>query len=89
MKSARNAGSRAFGVVQAGDSADAQFADEAILQGAPEAFDAALGLRGLSSDEANAEVLEHAAEVSGILLAAQFLGEGWRSLRRKGLRRSP
>jgi len=40
-------GQQGIGVVQAGDGAEAQFADEAILQGAPEAFDAALGLGGL------------------------------------------
>jgi hypothetical protein len=35
------------GIVRAGQT---QFADEAILKGAPEAFDAALGLRTLSGD---------------------------------------
>jgi hypothetical protein len=34
-------------------AAQAQFADEAILQGLPEALDAALGLRGVGGDEAD------------------------------------
>src|SRR4030095_13942278 len=57
------------------ERAQAQFAHEAILQGAPQAFDPALGLRRLRRDEPDAEILEHAPKVGGILLAAQLFGE--------------
>src|SRR5437667_337000 len=55
------------------DPAQAQLADETILQRLPEAFDAAFGLRGVGGDVANAEVLEDAAEVGRVLSALQFL----------------
>jgi len=63
------------GLLKSGERAQAQFADEAVLQGAPEAFDAALGLRRLSGDEPDAEILEHAPEMGRVLLAAQLFGE--------------
>src|SRR5882724_3948676 len=63
------------GLLQGMERAQAQFADEAVLQGAPEAFDTAFGLRRLSGDEPDAEILEHAPEVGGVLLAAQLFLE--------------
>jgi len=56
-----------------GDPAQAQFADEAILQGSPEALDAALGLGRAGREVADPELLEHAPEVGGILDAPQLL----------------
>lgn len=43
----------------------AEFADQAILEHTPEAFDAALGLRAVGSDGGDAEWLPGAAELSG------------------------
>jgi hypothetical protein len=68
-------GQKRVGLLEGVDRAQAQFADEAILQSAPEPFDAALRLRRLRRDEPDAEILEHPPEVGGILLAAQLLGE--------------
>jgi hypothetical protein len=50
-----------IGGLAGGDAAQAQFADQAILQRLPEAFDAALGLGALGGDVPDAEVLQHAA----------------------------
>src|SRR5438876_211441 len=63
------------GLLEGVERAQAQFADEAVLQGAPEAFDAAFGLRRLRGDEPDAEGLEHAPEMGGVLVAAQLFGE--------------
>src|SRR3989442_9839581 len=57
------------------ERAQAQFADEAVLQRSPEAFDAAFGLRRLRGDEPDAEGLEHAPEMAGDLVAPQPFGE--------------
>ena len=46
--------------------------DETILEDAPEAFDAALGLRAVSGDEGDAELLEGAAELSGLAFAGEL-----------------
>ena len=51
--------------VQIGGPGQAQFAGEAILKGAPEAFDAALGLGTLGSNVGDAELLQCAAELRG------------------------
>ena len=50
----------------------AQFAGEAILKGAPEAFDAALGLRTLGRDVGDAELLQSAAELRGLAAAREL-----------------
>ncbi len=57
------------------EATQAQFGDEAILQGGPEPFDAALGLRRVRGDIADAELPEHLAELGGVLRALQFLLE--------------
>src|SRR5439155_12538983 len=64
------------GTVQGVDASQTQLGDEAILQGLPEAFDAALGLRGASGDEPDAELAQDSPEVGGILGAAEFFLEG-------------
>jgi hypothetical protein len=46
-----------------------KFAGEAILQHAPEALDAAFGLRSLCGDEGDAELFQSATELSGLALA--------------------
>ncbi|HEY6370112.1 MAG TPA: hypothetical protein VIX37_06015 [Candidatus Sulfotelmatobacter sp.] len=49
-----------------------KFAREAVLQHAPEAFDAALRLWAASGDEGDDELLERASELSGIALAGEL-----------------
>ena len=72
------------------DVAQAQFADEAILQGLPEAFDAALGLRGVGGDVADAEVVEDAPKWVGSWAPRSCSARlQWGSLRTKTPRRSP
>src|ERR1019366_5047934 len=56
-------------IVRAGQT---QLAGEAILKGAPETFDAALGLRTLSSDVGDAELIQSAAELGGLLAASEL-----------------
>ena len=53
----------------------AKFAGEAILQHAPEALDAAFGLRTLRGDEGDAELLQSATELSGLALAGELFVE--------------
>ena len=62
--------------VERGDAAQPQLADEAVLQRLPEALDAAFGLRRAGGDEPDAELAQDAAEVRGVLGAAQLLLEG-------------
>src|ERR1035441_7204783 len=50
------------GGVQIVRASQTQLAGEAILKGAPETFDAALGLRTLSSDVGDAELLQSRVE---------------------------
>ena len=68
-------GEEGVGGLQGGDAAQAEFDDEAILQGAPEALDAALGLRRAGGDEADAEVPQDPAEVRGVLGALELFLE--------------
>src|SRR5450759_756736 len=49
-----------------------QLAGEAILKGAPEAFDAAFGLWTLSSDIGDAELIQGAAELGGFAAAGEL-----------------
>lgn len=56
-----------------------QFADKPAVEGAPQAFDAAFGLRRRGGDPADAELLQGAAELRWRAVeAAQLLGEGGR-----------
>src|SRR5215813_2982418 len=68
-------GQERVGLLERAAGAQAEFADQAVLERAPEPFDAALGLRRLRGDEADAELLEHTPEVRGVLPAAQLFGE--------------
>src|ERR1700722_8128158 len=54
----------------------AEFAGEAILQHAPEAFDAAFGLGRLRGDEGNAQLSQGAAELSGLGRVGEFFFDG-------------
>lgn len=53
-----------------------QFAAQAILQHAPETFDAAFGLGRLRGDEGDAELGEGAAELGRLALAGEFFLDG-------------
>src|SRR5579863_4813422 len=64
------------GRVEIAGSRQAEFAGEAVLQHAPEALDAAFGLGALCGDEGDAELLESAAELSGLTLAGELFVDG-------------
>src|SRR6202030_2588821 len=51
--------------VQIGGTGQAEFAGEAILKGAPEAFDAALGLGTVGSNVGDAQLFQSAAKLRG------------------------
>jgi len=57
---------------------EAELADEAVLEGAKEPLDPTLGLRGVSTDPADAEFLEGAPDLSGCGPALELLGQGER-----------
>src|SRR5271169_1107878 len=63
------------GRVQIGGLGEAEFAAQAVLEDAPEAFDTAFGLRRLRGDESDAELREGAAELRGLALAGAFFFE--------------
>lgn len=67
------AGQDGVGLLEGAGPRPAQFTDEAILQGAPEAFDPAFGLRGSGRDPADAQLLEGAADVGERARAAAQL----------------
>src|SRR6202451_4858374 len=50
----------------------AQFAGETVLEHAPEAFDAAFGLRAASRNEGDAELLEGATELGGLAFSGEL-----------------
>ena len=49
-----------------------EFAGETILQHAPETFDAAFGLRAVGGDEGDAELIQGAAELSGLAFSGEL-----------------
>ena len=53
-----------------------QLADQAILKGAPGAFDAALGLRRVGRNLLNTEFLQRASQLGGSLFAGELFGHG-------------
>jgi len=53
-----------------------QFAGEAILKGAPEAFDAAFGLRRVGSNVGDAELLESATELGRLPFPCELFFDG-------------
>ena len=60
------------GGVQIVGTGQTQFTGEAILKGAPEAFDATLGLRTLGSDVGDAELIQRATELCGVAVAGEL-----------------
>ena len=65
----------AVGGVQVGSASETEFAAQAILEYAPEAFDAAFGLWRLCGDEGAAEFGKGATELRGLALASEFFLE--------------
>ena len=64
-----------FGGLDGVEAAEPELGDEAVLQGFPEAFDAALGLRGVRGNIPDAELPEHLAKVGRMLRALEFFLE--------------
>jgi hypothetical protein len=61
-----------IGGVQIVSLSQAEFAGEAVLEHAPEAFDAAFGLRRAGGDEGDAELIESAAELGGLTFSGEL-----------------
>ena len=53
-------------LVDGGGTSQSKLGDQAVLEGAPGALDAALGLRSVGEDEADAQLLQCPAELSGV-----------------------
>ena len=68
-------GRKASAAATVRDPVEAQLGDEAILQGLPEPFDAALGLGRVGRDVADAEVPQDLAELGGMLGALELFLE--------------
>ncbi len=60
------------GGVEVVSSSQAEFAAQAILQHAPEAFDAAFGLWAVGGDEGDAELIQGAAELGGLAFSGEL-----------------
>ena len=60
------------GGIQIAGLSEAEFAGKAILEHAPEAFDAAFGLWAAGGDEGDAELFESAAELSGLTFSGEL-----------------
>ncbi len=64
------------GGVQIAGVSQTEFAAQAILKHAPEAFDAAFGLRTAGGDESDAELFEGTAELGGLTFSGEFFFDG-------------
>ena len=64
------------GGVEVLSGVEAEFTAQAILQHAPEAFDAAFGLRAVGDDEGDAELFQRAAELGGLAFSGQLFFHG-------------
>ena len=70
------AGEHGVGLLDGGGVSEAKFADQAVLTGAPDALDAALGLGRVGGDLLDAEFVEGASELGGSLFSGELFGEG-------------
>src|SRR5664280_1022699 len=70
------AGEHPIGLFQSGGLGQAKFADQPVLAGAPDAFDAALGLGRGGGDLLNAEFLERPSQLGGSLFSGELFGQG-------------
>lgn len=66
-------GQEGLGGLNGGDPAQPEFGHQAILEGLPQALDAALGLRTLSGNEADRQLAQHVAELGGMPRARELL----------------
>lgn len=69
-------GQDGIGRVQIASLGQTELAGEAVLQHAPESFDAALGLWAASGDEGDAELFQGATDLGGIAFAGELFGDG-------------
>src|ERR1017187_10067820 len=60
------------GGIEVGSVGEAEFAAQTVLEHAPEAFDAAFGLRTASGDEGDAELLQGATELRGLTFSGEL-----------------
>ena len=63
------------GTRQIGSAGQTEFAGEAVLKSAPEAFDASLGLRRVRGDIGDPELFESTAELGGLAFAGELFFE--------------
>ena len=70
------AGEDVVGGVEIAGLGEAEFADQAVLAGAPGALDAAFGLGGVGGDLLNAEFFEGATQLGGRLFSSELFGHG-------------
>jgi hypothetical protein len=69
-------GQYGVGLFQGAGVDQAEFADQAVLTGAPDAFDAALGLGRVGGNLLDAEFVESAFELGGGSFPGELFGEG-------------
>ena len=68
------AGEDLVGGVEIAGLDEAEFADQAVLAGAPSAFDAALGLRLVGGDLLDAEFFQSPTQMGGALFTGELFG---------------
>ncbi len=68
----KKAAQDSIGGVQIASLSQAELAGKTILEHAPEAFDAALGLRTAGGDEGDAELFQSAAKLRGLAFAGEL-----------------
>src|SRR3990172_3612387 len=64
------------GLLEGAGPGPAQRLEQPVLQGSEEAFDAPLGLRGVSRDELDAQLIGQAPELASSAFPGQFLLQG-------------
>jgi len=69
------AGEDSVGGVEIASLSEAEFADQAVLAGAPGALDAALGWGRVGGDLLDAEFFQSATQMGGALLSGELFGE--------------
>jgi len=77
----QESGQRGVGLLKSGDVGQPQLLVEAVLEGAPEALDTALGLGRASADPGDAELIEDAPDLGRQRLAGELFLECERFLR--------
>jgi hypothetical protein len=73
---AAKSGEHGIGLLQGSGVSQTEFADQAVLAGAPQALDSSLGLGRIGGDLLNAEFCQGASEMSGGLLTGELFGDG-------------